>query len=193
PPGKYTVTLVRREKGVVTALAGPVSFNILHDPAATTTVADRESNLEFRTQTQKLTRQVSSSVEAATAAKTKMEAIVRVLDQMPQAPKALADRARDVNARLALSIRALRGDAINSARGEQIPVSIQAFASNASPDGMLAPPTKTNREQYDIAVADFAAEYARLKPILTTEIPALEQELERLGAPPTPGRIPALP
>ena len=187
------MTLVRREEGVLTPLAGPVSFSILQDPAATTTVADRESNLAFRVQAQKLTRQISSSVEAATVAKTKMEAIVKVLDQMPQVPKALADRARDVNARLALSLRALRGDAINSARGEQIPVSIQAFANNASPDGMLAPPTTTNREQYDIAAAEFAAEYAKLKPILTTEIPAIEQELERLGAPPTPGRIPASP
>jgi Tfp pilus assembly protein FimT len=122
-----------------------------------------------------------------------MDSIVKVLDQMPQAPAALAARARDINQRLALSLRALRGDAINSARGEQVPVSIQAHAGNASPDGVLAPPTATNREQYDIAAADFAAEYARLKPILTTEIPAIEQELERLGAPPTPGRIPALP
>jgi len=184
------VTLVRREKGVLTPLAAPVSFSVLHDPAATTTVADREANLAFRAQTQKLTRQISASADAATAAKAKMDAIVRVLDQMPQAPKALADRARDVNRRLALSIRALRGDAINSARGEQVPVSIQSFAGNATPDGMLAPPTTTNREQYAIAAADFAAEYAKLKPILTTEIPAIEQELERIGAPPTPGRIP---
>ena len=190
PPGKYTVTLVRREKGVQTTLAGPVSFSILHDPAATTTVADREANLAFRVQAQKLTRQIAASVEAAAAAKTKMDAIVKVIDQMPQAPKELAARARAVNARLALSIRALRGDAINAARGEQVPVSIQSFAGNASPDGMLAPPTTTNREQYAIAAADFALEYAKLKPVLTTEIPAIEQELERLGAPPTPGRIP---
>ncbi|MEK6612603.1 MAG: glycosyl hydrolase [Gemmatimonadota bacterium] len=193
PPGKYTVTLMRREKGVQTPLAGPVSFSILHDPAATTTVADREANLEFRVQAQKLTRQIAAASEVATAAKTKMDAIVRVLDQMPQAPKALADRARDVNARLALAIRAIRGDAVNASRGEQVPVSIQSFANNASPDGMLAPPTTTNREQYAIATADFATEYAKLKPILTTELPAIEQELERLGAPPTPGRIPALP
>jgi hypothetical protein len=190
PPGKYTVTLVRREKGVNTPLAGPVSFNILHDPSATTTVADREANLAFRVQAQQLTRQISASVDAASAAKTKMDAIVKVIDQMPHAPTELAARARAVNARLALSIRVLRGDAINAARGEQVPVSIQSFAGNASPDGMLAPPTTTNREQYAIAAADFAVEYARLKPILTTEIPAIEQELERLGAPPTPGRIP---
>ena len=61
PPGKYTVTLVRREKGVLTTLAGPVVFNILHDPVATTTVADRQANLEFQVQAQKLTRQISAA------------------------------------------------------------------------------------------------------------------------------------
>ena len=193
PPGTYTVTLVRREKGVTTPLAGPVSFKVLQDPAASTTVADREANLTFRAQAQKLTRQIAASVEAANAAKAKVEAIIKVLDQMPQAPKALADRARDVNGRLALSLRALRGDNVNAARGEQVPVSIQQHAGNAMPDGMLAAPTTTNREQYDIAAADFAAEYAKLKPILTTEIPAIEAELDRLGAPPTPGRIPPQP
>lgn len=193
PPGNYTVTLVRREKGVSTPLAGPVAFKILHDPEATTTVADREANLTFRAQAQKLSRQISAAIDGANTAHTKIEAIIRVVDQMPQSPKALADRVRDVEHRLELSLRALRGDAINSARGEQVPVSIQSHSGNASPDGMLAPPTTTNREQYDIAAADFAAEYARLKPILVTEIPAIEAELERLGAPPTPGRIPATP
>ena len=60
-------------------------------------------------------------------------------------------------------------------------MSIQSFANNASPDGMLAPPTTTNREQYDIAAADFATEYAKLKPILTTEIPAIEQGTGAVG------------
>ncbi len=190
PPGKYTVTLVRRERGVLTPIASPVTFSVLHDPAASTTVADREANTTFRAQTQKLSRQIASAIEAGNLAKTKLDAIVKVLDQMPQAPKALTDRVRDANKRLALSMRALRGDNINAARGEQVPVSIQAHASNATPDGMLAAPTSTNREQYAIASADFAAEYAKMKPILTTELAAIEEELNRLGAPPTPGRIP---
>jgi photosystem II stability/assembly factor-like uncharacterized protein len=192
PPGTYTATLVRRENGVATPMAGPVTFNVLHDPAATTSVADREANIAFRAQATTLSRQVSSAIDAANTAKTKIDAIIRVLDQMPQAPVALAQRARSINQRLVASLRALRGDNINSARGEQVPVSIQGHAGNATPDGMLAPPTSTNREQYDIALAEFTAEYVKLKPIFTTELPELEQELTRIGAPPTPGRIPPL-
>ena len=190
PPGTYTATLVRREKGVAAPMAPPTTFSVLHDPAATTTVADREANLTFRAQATKLSREVSSAIDAANTAKTKIDAIIRVLDQMPQAPAALGQRARSINQRVVASLRALRGDNINSARGEQVPVSIQGHAGNASPDGMLAPPTSTNREQYDIALSEFTAEYAKLKPLLTTELPELEQELTRIGALPTPGRIP---
>jgi len=171
-------------------MAPPTTFSVLHDPAATTTVADREANLTFRAQATKLSREVSSAIDAANTAKTKIDAIIRVLDQMPQAPAALGQRARSINQRVVASLRALRGDNINSARGEQVPVSIQGHAGNASPDGMLAPPTSTNREQYDIALSEFTAEYAKLKPLLTTELPELEQELTRIGALPTPGRIP---
>ena len=191
PPGTYTATLVRRENGVSTPMAAPVTFSVLHDPAATTTVADREANSSFRAQSTKLSRQLSSAIEAANSAKTKIDAIIRVLDQMPHAPVALAQRARSINQRLVASLRALRGDNVNSARGEQVPVSIQAHAGNATPGGMLAPPTSTNREQYEIALAEFTAEYAKLKPILTMELPELEQELTRIGAPPTPGRLPS--
>ena len=163
---------------------------MLHDPAATTTVADREANVTFRATAQKLSQQISASIEAATAATSKMDAIIKTLDRMPQAPKALSDKVREISNRLELSLRELRGDNVNSARGEQVPVSIQEHARNASPDGMLAPPTATNREQYAIATAAYAAEIAKLKPILETEIPAIDAELNRLGAPSTPGRIP---
>ena len=69
-------------------------------------------------------------------------------------------------------------------------MSIQSHSRNASPSGTTSPPSQTSIEQYDIAAAAFPPEYAKLKPILLSEIPALEAELEKLGAPPTPGRIP---
>lgn len=190
PPGKYTVTIGRREKGVFTPLATAVVMTVLPDPDIPVALADRQANIAFRLKQSKLTRQISQAVDAAIAARTKTAAIIRVLNQMPSAPKVLHDQARSIDQRLATFLRTVRGDDVNSARGEQVPVSIQAHARNASPSGTTSPPSHTNIEQYDIAAAAFPPEYAKLKPILVTEIPALEAELEKLGAPPTPGRIP---
>jgi photosystem II stability/assembly factor-like uncharacterized protein len=190
PPGKYTVTIGRREKGQFAPLAAPVVMTVLPDPEISIAVADRHANRDFRLKQSRLVRQISEAVDAAIAARTKIAAIIRVLNQMPSAPKALHDQARSIDERLATFLRTVRGDDVNSARGEQVPVSIQAHARNASPSGATSSPSRTEVEQYEIAAAAFPPEYARIRPVLVAEIPALDAELEKLGAPPTPGRIP---
>ena len=189
PTGKYSLTIGKREKGVFTALAAPVGFNVLADPELPVSVAELQAGLEYRQKQSRLSRQVTQSLDAASAAKTKIDAIIRVIAQMPTIPKALHDQARSINERITAFLRTVRGDEVNSARGEQVPVAIQSHVRSASPSGPIGP-TKTNLEQFAIASAAFPPEYDKLKPILVTEIPALEKELEKLGAPPTPGRIP---
>ena len=189
PPGKYSVTIGKREKGAFTPLATPGGVNVRPDPEIPVSTAELQAGLEYRQKHLKLSRQVTQAVDAATAAKAKIEAIIRVLAQMPAAPQPLHAQARSINDRITVFLRAVRGDEVNSARGEQVPVSIQSHVRGAAPSGPIGP-TKTNLEQYAIAAAAFAPEYDKLKPILITEIPAIEKELERLGAPPTPGRIP---
>lgn len=190
PPGKYAVTIGKREHGVFSALGTPVTFAVLPDSAMPITVAGRLANIEYRRKQMALARQITEAVDAASAARTKTEAIIRVLNEMPSASTALHEQARSIDQRLAAFLRAVRGDDVNAARGEQVPVSIQAHIRNASPSGSTSAPSKTEVEQYEIAAAAFPAEYAKLKPVLVTEIPALDKELEKLGAPPTPGRIP---
>ena len=190
PPGKYTVVIGKREKGVFTPSSTPVSFSVLQDPAATTTIADREANVAFRSQVAKLSQEVSQAADAATTARTKLAAIIRVLDQMPAAQAPLRTKARALDTQLLAILREINGDEINSARGEQVPVSIRTHVGASSPGGLLAPPSGSNREQYRIASEAFAAEWAKLKPILVTEMPALDAELDRIGAPATPGRLP---
>lgn len=190
PPGKYTMTIGKRERGVFTALAVPVTFAVLPDTAMPITLAGRQANIDFRRKQAALSRQITEAVDAANTARAKTAAIIGVLNEMPSAPNALHDQARSIDRRLAAFLRTVRGDDINAARGEQVPVSIQVHIRNASPSGTTSPPTGTEVEQFDIAAAAFPPEYAKLKPMLVTEIPALDKELEKLGAPPTPGRIP---
>jgi hypothetical protein len=190
PPGQYTLVIGKREKGVFTPTSNSVTFNVLQDPAATTTVADREANVAFRAQASKLIQDISQATSATTEARTTLTAIIRVLDQLPAAPPALRVKASALDTQLESILRELTGDEVNSARGELVPIPIRTHASAAMPSGMLAPPSGSNREQYDIAVKAFAIEYAKLKPILEVEMKALDAELDRIGAPMTPGRLP---
>jgi len=67
--------------------------------------------------------------------------------------------------------------------------------TRATPDVLLEigrtlqRPTATAEEQVRIVEALFAAEQAKLKALVTTDIPALEREVEAAGAPYTAGRV----
>lgn len=191
PPGKYNVQIGKRERGVFTPLSVTTAFTLRPDPEMPISATDLQLALDYRQKQSKLSRQVTQALDAATAAKAKIDAIVKVLSQMTTAPKPLHEQARSIGDRLVAFLRAVRGDEVNAARGEQVAVAIQSHVRAASPSGPIGP-TKTNLEQFAIAAAAFPPEYDKLKPMLLTEIPALEKELERIGAPITPGRIPDL-
>ena len=50
--------------------------------------------------------------------------------------------------------------------------------------------TATHDQQLQIASELFATQRAALKTLVETDVPPMERELERLGAPYTPGRVP---
>lgn len=54
-------------------------------------------------------------------------------------------------------------------------------------------PTGTNREQLEIAGKLFAPVLEKLRALSETDLRALEQRLEKAGAPWTPGRVPVWP
>ena len=60
-PGKYSVTLSQRVGGVVTPLAGPVSFGVMMDGAGALTLADHQARGRFQAQVQELRRQMTSN------------------------------------------------------------------------------------------------------------------------------------
>jgi esterase/lipase superfamily enzyme len=54
----------------------------------------------------------------------------------------------------------------------------------------LGRPTATHEQQYQIASDLFGIERPKLKTLVDVDIPSVEKELERAGAPYTPGRVP---
>ena len=58
-----------------------------------------------------------------------------------------------------------------------------------NPDTVTSPPTITQQEQYDYAADAFEDALAQLNAI-NTDLTGLEDRLEELGAPWTPGRMP---
>ncbi len=193
-PGKYSATLSTRVQGVEKQIAGPVTFNVVGDPANPVTLADQQARWEFQHKAMALGRQVNGAIDVANLNNTKLDQMRRALDATPNAPKGLRDQVVAYDKRLSAILFALRGDVVLGARSDPDPMSIQQRAGAAGAFGSwLGRPTGAMEEQYAIASTLFGSELPKLRQLVETDIPALERELERIGAPYTSGRLPGPP
>lgn len=194
-PGAYAVTLSQRAAGVVTPLAGPVPFRVTLDPKGGLSTEAHKERGAFQAKLQALRRSVAGGLELANATDARLGQLLRALDQAPAAPRSLHDQARELQRRMRGVLVELRGDVALQRRQEGIPPSISQRVNTISAQQArtLAPPTATQRRQHDLARELYAAELEKLGRLVQTDIPALEREAERAGAPWTAGRVPALP
>ncbi len=191
-PGEYKVTLSQRVGGVVTQAGNAVSFKVVLDPQAPYTAADQAARWQFMEKLQALRRDIAGSLELANSTSTRLDAIVKALDATPAAPRALHDQARALRQRLQAILIELRGDRSIGSREGPMPVAISERANTISSEmeRSLGRPTGTHEEQYAIAAELFGAQRTALRQLVETDVAAIERELDRLGAPYTPGRIP---
>jgi hypothetical protein len=189
-PGKYTVALSKRVDGASTPLPGLQTFDVL--PEGVSTREDRIAAADFHDKLARLQRAAAGAEQAATEARTRLDAIVHAIDATPTLPPKLRQEARSLEKHLSDITRTLRGDAVMRARNEATPESISERVSSAA--GSLRQttghPTKTAIENYQIASEELALEIPKLRRLIETDIRALEKQLDAAGAPPTPGRLP---
>jgi photosystem II stability/assembly factor-like uncharacterized protein len=190
-PGKYAVTLSQRVGGVVSQIAGPVSFNVLIDPQGVQTMADHSARWQFHEKLQMLRRDVEGSLELAHDTNTRLDTIKRALDATPSAPRALHDQTRALQKRLTAILVELQGARSLRSRNEPTPIAISERVNTISSEltRTLGRPTTTHEQQYQIGSELFVVQRAKLKELVETDLPALEKELQRFGAPHTPGRV----
>jgi photosystem II stability/assembly factor-like uncharacterized protein len=191
-PGRYSVSLAQRVGGAIKDIGSPVTFNVVMDPESAHLAGDQAARWEFQQKLQALRRDIAGSLELATSTNTRLDAIRKALDQTPAAPRTLHDQTRALQRRLGDIRVQLEGDRRLGSRGGPEPVAISERANTISGElnRTLSRQTTTHEQQFQIASELFTAERAKLKTLVETDVTAIEKELERLGAPYTPGRIP---
>jgi photosystem II stability/assembly factor-like uncharacterized protein len=186
--GEYKVTLSQRVGGIVTDLASPVTFKVAGDPQSAHSLADSTARWQFDEKLQALRRDVAGSLELANSTATRLQAIVKALDATPAAPRALHDRVRAFQRTLDAILVELRGDRTLGSRSVPTPVAISERVNTISGElnRTLGRQTATHEQQYQIALDLFGPQRSALKQLVDTDIPGVERELERFGAPYTP-------
>jgi photosystem II stability/assembly factor-like uncharacterized protein len=193
-PGEYTVTLSRRVQGEWQDLSGPQSFILKPLFTGGLVTADRAALLEFQMQTDALYRAVTGAGKAADELQQRIDHLLQAVTDTTRATEEQAVAVRSLNARLQDFGVQLNGDTTRSSRNEPAPMPISdrvgwlVFGHWDSQSGV----TGNYRDSFAIAERQFTAALQELKSI-AAELAALEDELQELGAPWTPGRIPDWP
>lgn len=188
-PGKYNVSMAMRVNGVVTAMPGSQSFNVVVEGKEKMTDAERTLLAEFQRKVAKLQRAVGGAVEVSGGTKTRIGLLKRAAMDAQTDNKKLMDQAEAFDNEIDYLINELRGGRENS---DIPPPSIASRIGNVAGTIRLSTvkPTQTQLEQYELSSAEFAPVLARLKTLIETDLPLFEKALEAAGAPLTPGRLP---
>ena len=191
-PGTYSVSLAISADGEVEELAGPETFVTVPLGTAKLPADDRRLLLAFQAKVARLQRAVLGASEALVEARERVDLLQHAIGETPAATAEQMDAARDLELALADLDRRLTGDRVVASRNEPTPPSIRSRVQRivGSQWSSSAAPTETNRQAYEIAGAAFSEVLADLRRLVEGDLAALEETLESMGAPWTPGRLP---
>jgi photosystem II stability/assembly factor-like uncharacterized protein len=188
-PGTYTVSLMKRVDGVTTPLGQPRTFEVYM----------LDQSLPIRTPAVVALQQKATSLQRAMLGanslaaelSTRVEALLRAVEQTPGAEPKLGADVRTLAKELRDIGEALDGDPTLSRRQEPTPPSLMGRLNVLAQSARaLEGPTATQEHQYDIVAAEYAKIQTRLRTITDTDLRRVEAAAETAGVPWTSGRVP---
>ncbi|MBI1850716.1 MAG: glycosyl hydrolase [Planctomycetes bacterium] len=191
-PGTYRVALAKRVGGKLMAIGNPVDFHVVPLDAKAPAVTDAASILAFREKAARLQRAVVGANRAVSETQDRLKLLAKAVQETRGAAPQLADDARDLDARLKDLQVALTGDSVVAGKSEPTPPAITERIGRVVEGTFVstAAPTQTQRQDYDIAAAQFTGVLDKLRTLIEVDLRKLEAEAEAAGAPWTPGRVP---
>ncbi len=193
-PGKYKVDIQLWQNGEIKKLAGPVEFTCRKLDVTSLPAADYGENVLFARQVSKLAIAMQGSNRLLSELISKVENMKQAIYSTPGASQDLMNRTRKLAVQLEELSFKLNGVSAKASAEETPPAQVPlndrlgdiTYAHMGSTSGI----TGTEKMNYEVLKEEFPPVLAALKQIVETEIPAMEAELNKIGAPWTPGRLP---
>ena len=194
-PGQYSVELAMAFDGETKPLAGPVTFNAITLNNKTIPVSDPEKLDQFYADLTDLRKTYDATVRYYNTIQSRNENIREALHMMPESQPALENQTREFATQLN-NIDFVMNGTSPKASFEEVPpepVSLR-YRLGAILSGTWAhsgDPTQTMLTNYTILKEELAPIIDQLSQI-DSELNTIENQLDELGAPYTPGRKPKL-
>jgi photosystem II stability/assembly factor-like uncharacterized protein len=192
-PGKYTVTLAKQVDDVVTPVGPPQPFEARPLGTSGLSAQDQAAQLAFQRKTAALQRAALGAAQALDEAQTRLKYIQKAILETPKADLKLIQQAKALDVRLQDIEVKLSGDPVIASHSEPTPPAIVDRVQGivGAHWSTTAQATRTFEEDYNVAAAELAPVLADLRQAIGVDLKSLEDQLEALGAPWTPGRLPS--
>ncbi len=183
-PGTYNATLMKDDKGEVSTLDGPISFEVVPLREGTLKGISYDDYNAFITEFEDLQRRSSMVSDALDESMKKVQAMEVALSRTDVVPGSLNRSLHDLKQQLYAFEEKLEGNSSRSEIGERNPPNVGTHLRVAM-RGMSTTygPTPLHKQSLGIANSMLNGLFTEISTISTTTIPGLEQELKRLGAP----------
>lgn len=188
-PGTYTVQLSRYIDGEFTLLGEPQKFKTVSLGLQTLPARDVERQFQFQKQVSSLLRAALGLEKVLHDTEIRLKYVKQALVDTPEASEPLITRPRALQRELRDIAVVLLGDMSVSSRFEPTPPSLLDRINRAS-SGFWSTTgvTTTHRREYQIALELLTDLHQRMDTLLESDLARIEKEMEKIGAPWTPGR-----
>jgi photosystem II stability/assembly factor-like uncharacterized protein len=191
-PGKYSVEIFMSVDGELTSIAGPQTFEAKVLSNATLPATNRSELVAFQKKFWEFNRAVEGALNATRDLKKKTDLLIYAIKQTPNAPNSLMDDAVRIKRETDDVLQHLYRDETIANRNEPRPASIYDRLNEIA-WGLwrtTSSPTETQRESFKVASEEFTPILAQVKNLIEIDLKNLEAQMEKYGAPWTPGRVP---
>lgn len=192
-PGTYTVEMAKSVNGNITTLTEPVSFNVVPLDNSTFPATDKAAMTAFQSDLEDLRGKVYGAINLAENTQDKLARIKLAL-KAGGAPSDMIEKTRGYEQEVKDILRKLEGDRTLSSRNiNQAPsiadrLDMVAWEQSQS----TSAPTETFKKAYSIAKEEFEVVLKDLSTLVEVNIDNLEEQMDKMGLPWTPGRVPEL-
>ncbi|MCW8802938.1 MAG: hypothetical protein OQK57_00950, partial [Ignavibacteriaceae bacterium] len=191
-PGKYSVEMYMSTDGDLSMVAGSQSFEAKVLNNTTLPAEDRAALVAFHKEFWEFNRAVEGALNSTRDLKEKTDILIYAIKQTPEAPNSLMNDALRIKQETEDILQHLYQDKTIAERNEPtVPTVYERL--NELAWGMwntTSAPTQTQRNNLKVASEEFEPLLTQVKRLLEVDVKNLEYEMEKYGAPWTPGRVP---
>ena len=193
-PGMYKVSVSKVLQGKVTELVSPVEFNVVALNNTTIPAENRKEVFEFQEKAGELARTMQGTMRYASDLAEKIEYILQTLYRMPNSSTEMITEAKRIRNEIDEIEFVFYGHEAIASWEEvppgQMPLQRRLRNMTYTHYGSTAPLTQTEKDAYNILSEKLPLLIEKLKKIGEQELKDLEKQMDKAGAPWTPGRVP---